>query len=423
MRIGIVGFGAATIGLLSRLENTDNQIDVYERAKDIYSSSVSGIRADGKIFISRSMGGDLDLTRVLQQEIVDYYLARINIEQTLIERGSSFRSREWYNKFYESGFEPIQSDYWHIGTDELKNVITNIYDGFQSAENIRFHFGVQVKDIKIQGNKAWIEGIDEEYDLIIIAVGRTGHRLVNRMIERFPHLIMENTKVDLGIRYELPDHVLDTINHEMYEFKVKLRTETGYTARSFCNNPSGYVVLEEYDDFVIVNGHAKLYEKSNNTNFAILVTHNFTEPFDEPVGYGTYIAKLCNILAGGRKVILQTYGDFKRTKRTKHLGRVVPTLGSDQYILGDLNLAIPGKTRNALIEFIDRLDEVIPGVGFGDNLMYGMEIKFYSNKLSDDHPQLKFIGDCSGWTRSITYATAHGILLAEEIVAETQHEV
>ena len=420
MRIGVVGFGAATIGLLSRLENKDIQIDVYEKAKDIYSSSVSGIRADGKIFISRSMGGDLDITESLQREIVEYYLAQCNISRDLIEQGSSFRSREWYDKFYRHGFEPILSDYWHIGTDELKNVITNIYNNFESAGNIEFHFGSLIKELRIENDKIYLNQIPVAYDKIVVAVGRTGHGLVNHLIESYPHLIMENTKVDLGIRYELPDHMVEDINKEMYEFKVKLRTGTGYTARTFCNNPSGYVVTEDYDDFVTVNGHAKLNMKSNNTNFAILVTHSFTEPFNEPVGYGTYIAKLSNILAGGRKVILQTYGDFKRTKRTKNLGRVVPTLSPDKYILGDLNLAIPGKTRNALIEFIDKLNDVIPGVGFGDNLMYGMEIKFYSNKLSNDHPQLKFIGDCSGWTRSITYATAQGILMAEELIKDNE---
>jgi uncharacterized FAD-dependent dehydrogenase len=416
MRIAVAGFGAATIGLLSRLENSGHMIDVFERAKDIYSSSVSGIRADGKIFISETMGGDLLVAESLQKEIVDYYLERVSIAKGLVERGSSFRASSWFEQFYGSGFEPIQADYWHIGTDELKNVITNIYNEFLAAKNIKFHFNELVQKVKIRDDKAYINDRETSYDLVILAVGRTGHRLVNKMIEEYPHLIMENTKVDLGIRFELPDHVVQELNREMYEFKIKLRTETGYTARTFCNNPSGFVVTEEYEDFVTVNGHARLDRKSQNTNFAILVTHRFTEPFDEPVGYGTYIAKLCNILAGGRKVILQTWGDFKKTKRTKHLGRVIPSLSADSYILGDLNLAIPGKTRNALIEFIERLDEVIPGVGFKDNLMYGMEIKFYSNKLSNKLPNLKFMGDCSGWTRSITYATAHGILLANEIL-------
>ena len=422
MRIAVVGFGAATIGLLSQLENTKIQIDVYEKAKDIYSTSVSGIRADGKIFISQAMGGDLQISTALQQDIVEFYLSRCNISRDLIERGSSFRSQTWYDKFYKQGFEPIQSDYWHIGTDELKNVITNIYNGYKSAKNIHFHFDSLIKDMVFKNDKACLNQIPIEYDKVILAVGRTGHGLVNHLIESHPQLIMENTKVDLGIRFELPDHLVETINKEMYEFKVKLRTGTGYTARTFCNNPSGYVVTEDYDDFVTVNGHAKLNMKSTNTNFAILVTHSFTEPFDEPVGYGSYIAKLSNILAGGRKVILQTYGDFKRTKRTKTLGRVTPTLSKDKYILGDLNLAIPGKTRNALIEFIDKLDEVIPGVAFRDNLMYGMEIKFYSNKLSNEHPVMKFIGDCSGWTRSITYATAQGILIAKEFIKK-QHEI
>jgi uncharacterized FAD-dependent dehydrogenase len=222
--------------------------------------------------------------------------------------------------------------------------------------------------------------------------------------------------VDLGVRFELPNHIVENLNREMYEFKVQLRTASGYSVRTFCNNPSGYVVTEKYEDFMTVNGHAKLNEKSSNTNFAILVTHSFTQPFNDPIGYGSYIAKLSNILAGGDKVILQTFGDFARSKRTKHLGRVKATLPQNEYILGDLNLVFPGKTCQALTEFITSLDKVLPGIAYSDNLMYGTECKFYSNKVANNlNSNILFMGDCSGWTRSITYATAHGAMLAQDI--------
>ncbi|OQY39077.1 MAG: hypothetical protein B6226_02610 [Candidatus Cloacimonetes bacterium 4572_65] len=280
----------------------------------------------------------------------------------------------------------------------------------------KFKFNSEVKDILIS-DKATVVFADDTTivcDNVIVGAGRTGFRLVKNIIKVHPELILENTKVDLGIRFEVPNHVVDDLNREMYEFKVKLRTETGYSVRTFCNNPSGFVVTEQYNDFKTVNGHAKLNEKSTNTNFAILVTHSFTEPFNDPIGYGSYIAKLSNLLAGGDKVILQTFSDFKRTKRTKHLGRVIPTLPEEEYILGDLNLVFPGKTRKALIEFIETLDEVVPGIAYPDNLMYGIECKFYSNKVANTNPVVKFMGDCSGWTRSITYATAHGVYLAEQ---------
>lgn len=418
MRIAVIGFGAAAIGFINTLKNSSHQIDVFEKAKDIHSTSVSGIRADGKIFVSADMGGDLDVDLVLQQKVVDYYLSNIACSRDKIESGKSFGDSPYFESFYSAGFNPIQARFWHIGTDELKNVITNIYNDLNSYDNITFHFNSQVDSVNLVDNPqiCLSNGTKLNYERIVLGVGRTGHKLIKSIINNHPEFIMENTKVDLGVRFELPNHIVEDLNKEMYEFKVQLRTASGYSVRTFCNNPSGYVVTEEYEDFITVNGHAKLKEKSTNTNFAILVTHSFTEPFNDPIGYGSYIAKLSNILAGGDKVILQTFGDFARTKRTKHLGRVTPTLPSNKYILGDLNLVFPGKTCQALLEFIETLNTVVPGVAYKDNLLYGTECKFYSNKVTNkDNGKILFMGDCSGWTRSITYATAHGVILANNI--------
>lgn len=422
MKIAVIGFGAAAIGFLHTLKGSNHQIDIYEKAKDIHSTSVSGIRADGKIFVSADMGGDLSVDLDLQQEVVDYYLSKVSCSPDKIEKGSSFSNSKYFESFYAQGFNPIHAEFWHIGTDELKNVVTNIYEELNSYDNITFHFNSQIDAVDLNDNpQIYLQNGDcLAYDRIVVGVGRTGHRLVESIINNHPEFIMENTKVDLGVRFELPNHIVEDLNREMYEFKVKLRTASGYSVRTFCNNPSGYVVTEEYEDFITVNGHAKLKEKSSNTNFAILVTHSFTEPFNDPVGYGSYIAKLSNILAGGNKVILQTFGDFARTKRTKHLGRVTPTLADDKYILGDLNLVFPGKTCQALLEFIETLDKVVPGVAYKDNLIYGTECKFYSNKVTNkNNSKIIFMGDCSGWTRSITYATAHGVKLARELVIKS----
>ncbi len=418
MKIAVIGFGAGAIGFLHSLKGSQHQIEVFEKAKDIHSSSVSGIRADGKIFVSADMGGDLEVELDLQNKVVDYYLSKVSCSPDKIEKGSSFTNSKYFQDFYAQGFNPIHAEFWHIGTDELKNVVTNIYEELNSYENITFHFNSQVEKINLENTAEIIlsNGKQKSFDKIIVGVGRTGHRLVKSIINNHPELIMENTKVDLGVRFELPNHIVEDLNREMYEFKVQLRTASGYSVRTFCNNPSGYVVTEKYEDFMTVNGHAKLKEKSSNTNFAILVTHSFTQPFNDPIGYGSYIAKLSNILAGGDKVILQTFGDFARTKRTKHLGRVKATLPENEYILGDLNLVFPGKTCQALTEFIRTLDKVVPGIAYSDNLMYGTECKFYSNKVANNKKSnILFMGDCSGWTRSITYATAHGVLLAQEI--------
>lgn len=413
MKIAIIGFGAAAIGFIECLKNSGHEIHIYEKSKDIYSSSISGIRADGKLFVSQEMGGDIEVDEILQKKLVQYYIEKTDNQK--IERGISFASKTFYNQFYQKGFQPVYSEFFHIGTDQLRHVLYKIYHDFQSHDNIHFHFNSPIHAIEPKADKIIINDI-EQYDKVIVAVGRSGHKLVKKIITRFPELITDNTKVDLGVRFELPNHVVEELNKEMYEFKIKYRSKTGYLVRTFCNNPSGYVVTETYEDFVTVNGHSKMHEKSKNTNFAILTTVQLTEPFNDPVGYGSHIAQLANILAGKNKVILQTYENFVNSKRTKHLYRVEPTLERDRFILGDINLAYPRRIAESIIDFIENLNHVVPGVANGDNLVYAPEIKFYSNLLDNSHfRNLKFIGDCSGCTRSIIYATAHGWLMADEV--------
>ncbi len=426
MKIALIGFGAAGIGFVKGLVDSgkilETSIDIYERGKDIEHSGFGGLKYDGKIFISRHMGGDLELPLDVQKSVVKFFLEYAEMDtqelQNLSYDDISFGNTELYKAFYSQGFEPIRSKFFHIGTDILKNVVERIYRKFSEYKNINFKFGESVEDTQLKEDKVVVitKAKSEEYDKVVVAVGRSGFRLVNKLIERYPQLVLTNTQVDLGVRYELPNHIVEELNKQMYEFKVRLKTRTGYIARTFCNNPAGEVTLEEYEDFVTVNGHAKSYKQTENTNFAILVTHNFTEPFNDPVGYGMYIAKLANILAGGRKVILQCFEDFKESKRTKKIGRVHPTLEPKNFILGDLNLVLPRKTTESIIDFIERLDKVVPGVAAPDNLMYGVEVKFYGNKINNEFSdKLKIIGDCSGWTRSITYAAGHGYLVAQNI--------
>ena len=169
--------------------------------------------------------------------------------------------------------------------------------------------------MKKSGKRFKFDGFGD-FDKVMIAVGRSGHKLIKTLIKKFPQLVVDSTKVDIGIRFELPDHIVEDLNREMYEFKMKYKSKTGYMVRTFCNNPSGYVVTENYGDFTTVNGHSKLKDKSKNTNFAILTTVQLTEPFNDPIGYGSNIAQMSNIL-GGKRVILQTYSHFVNSKRTK----------------------------------------------------------------------------------------------------------
>ncbi|KLO25099.1 NAD(P)/FAD-dependent oxidoreductase [Marinitoga sp. 1155] len=422
MRIAVIGFGAATVGFLKEVDTTKNEVIVFEMNKDIFSSSISGIRADGKLFVSSEMGGDLEeilFDKKLQKEIVNYYS---ELSETEPEVGSRENIEELQKRFFINGFKLVESEFFHIGTDKLKTFLKNAHNEF-IKKGVIFKFNSFVKNIDVQ-EKILIEYMDRKtraelkdyYDKVYVAVGRSGFKLIDTLTKKYPDIILSNTKVDLGVRFELPDIVVKELNETLYEFKVKFKSSNGQLVRTFCNNPSGYVVTEKYADFITVNGHAIHDQKSTNTNFAILVTHSFTKPFNDPNGYGSYIAKLSNILAGGNKVILQTYGDFKKGKRTKKLWKVFPTLSNNEYVLGDLNLVFPSKTSISLIEFIDNLNQIIPGIADEENLLYGVEVKFYGKKLNNNlFENLKFIGDCSGHTRSIVHATAHGIIEAREI--------
>jgi len=414
MRIAIIGFGAAAIGFIEKIKNSDNEIHVFEKSKDVYSSSISGIRADGKLFVSKEMGGDIEVDIALQEQLIEYYISKT--EDRKFERGSSFTNKEYYKQFYAKGFQPVISEFFHLGTDQLKQILYTIYEDLKTYKNIHFHFNQNIQDLEVLPGKV-ILNKDDAYDKVVVAVGRSGHKFIKTIINKFPEVVTDNTKVDMGIRFELPNHIVEELNEEMYEFKVKYKSKTGYMVRTFCNNPSGFVVTENYGDFATVNGHSKLKEKSQNTNFAILTTVKLTHPFNDPIGYGSHIAELFNLLAGERKVILQTYKNFKFSKRTKHLYRVEPTLEKNDYILGDINLAFPRRIAESIIDFIENLNKVVPGIANDDNLLYAPEIKFYSNKLSNDKfDDLKFVGDCSGETRSIVYATAHGWLMAERLM-------
>jgi uncharacterized protein len=414
MKIAVIGFGAAAIGFIEKLKDSENEIHVFEKSPDIYSSSISGIRADGKLFVSKEMGGDIEIDLQLQKKLVDFYINHSDNKN--VERGTSFGNTDYYEKFYKKGFQPINAEFYHIGTDQLKEVLYSIYENFRSHKNIHFHFDCNVTSVERLNGQIKINNKDV-FDKAVVSVGRSGHPLIKTILKKSPKLILDNSKVDLGIRFEVPDHIVEDLNREMYEFKVRYKSRTGYIVRSFCNNPSGFVVIENYGDFTTVNGHAKLKEKSKNTNFAILVTIQLTEPFNDPVGYGSHIAKMSNLLAGQGKVILQTYQHFKDSKRTKNIYRVHPTLEKDKFILGDINLAFPRRIIESIIDFVEHLNEVVPGMANPDNLVYAPEIKFYSNKLNNDlYTDLKFIGDCSGQTRSIIYATAHGHMIAEDFM-------
>lgn len=319
----------------------------------------------------------------------------------------------------------------HLGTEKAHELYKKIED-YLRANGIEMMFETQVSDLIVENNE--IKGVrtkkskdidKEEFneilaDKVVIAVGRKGANWLVNMCEK--HKIKTNPGVvDIGIRYELPDKVMEKVNKYMYEgkfigrpapFKDKVRT--------FCQNPSGFVSAEVYDNNMsLVNGHSYKDRKSTNTNLAILVSHNFTYPFDKPIDYGRNVAKNLNELGNGN-IVVQRLGDIYRGKRTwpeeLENNSVEPTLKSA--VAGDITFAIGYRTMNDIINFIREMDKVVEGFANPDNLLYGPEIKFYSNEVALDKnlessiKGLYAIGDGCGMTRGLMMASASGVQLA-----------
>jgi hypothetical protein len=283
--------------------------------------------------------------------------------------------------------------------------------------------GVKIKESKyVNDDNAVLEEIYSEK--VVLAVGRKGANWLVDMCNK--HEIKTTAgSVDIGIRYELPDKIMEEINQYMYEGKIIGRPwPFNDKVRTFCQNPSGFVSSEVYDhDLTLVNGHSYKDKKSTNTNLAILVSHNFNYPFNKPIDYGRNVAKNLNELGNGN-VVVQRLGDINRGKRTwqEELDRnsVVPTLKSA--VPGDITFAIGYRTMTDILQFIKQVDKVVEGFANPDNLLYGPEIKFYSNKVTINEKfetsvnGLYSIGDGGGMTRGLMMASCSGIQMARNLL-------
>jgi len=307
-------------------------------------------------------------------------------------------------------YKAMQEHLIHVGVELLLETVVNdllIQDG-------------QVKGVRVQSTNT--SQSEEMYyaDSIVLAVGRKGANWLSDMCDK--HGIKDKSGiVDIGIRYELHDSVMQDINRIMYEAKFVGRLKPYEDkVRTFCQNPSGFVSSEVYDDgLTLVNGHSYKDKKSNNTNLAILCSHHFEYPFDQPLLYGRNIAKNSNLLANGQ-VLVQRLGDILTGHRSHEYwlkrNSVVPTLKTA--VAGDVTQALGYRTMTNILEFIKTLDNVIPGFASSDNLLYSPEIKFYSNELVIDNnfqtsvKGLYSIGDAGGLTRGLMQASVSGVHLA-----------
>jgi uncharacterized FAD-dependent dehydrogenase len=341
-----------------------------------------------------------------------------------------------YNKAKENNINLISIPIRHLGTEKSHELYKKLQD-YILDNNIHIKFETSVTDLIIEDNK--IEGVkvkltkdlakdsspeQEIYsDKIVLGIGRKGANWLSDMCKK--HKIHNKTGVvDIGIRYELPDSVMSEVNKYMYEGKFVARLDPYKDkVRTFCQNPSGFVSNEVYDNnLTLVNGHSYKDKKSTNTNLAILCSHSFNYPFNEPIKYGINIAENANQLGNGN-VLVQRLGDILNGKRTWdyeiNSNSVVPTLTSA--VAGDLTYAIGYRTMVDILEFIKTMDKVIPGFANPDNLLYGAEIKFYSNQVLIDNnfktsiDGLYSIGDGGGLTRGLMMASCSGVHMARTI--------
>ena len=283
-------------------------------------------------------------------------------------------------------------------------------------------FHVMIEENKVCGIKIKEETLG--CNQVFLAVGRDGSTWLQSLCETH-HIGLTHNQVDIGVRVETNDIIMEEINQNLYEGKFIFRTSVGTEVRTFCSNPSGHVVVENHSGTILANGHAYADIKlgSNNTNFALLVSHKFSEPFDKPNEYAHEVSRLANQLSCG-SVIVQRYGDICKGRRTtqKRLdeGFVKPTL--KEAVPGDLGLVLPYNTMKSIIEMMEALNHVTPGIANEHTLFYGVEAKFYSarpvtNLYFETKVNGLYVGgDGAGITRGLAQAGANGVWVARDIV-------
>lgn len=394
----------------------------------------AGAFSDGKLSLSPDVGGNLpeilgyEETEKLIHESDEIYL-KFGADQNVYGVGREKEIREIRKKAINANLKLVECPIRHLGTEEGYKIYAKL-QAHLKEEGAELLFQTMVDQILIENGRA-VGVVTDKNDTfyapqIVSAVGREG---ADWFKDKCEELGIETTPgtVDVGVRVEVRDEVMQFLNENLYEAKLIYHTPTfDDKVRTFCTNPSGEVATEYYEGgLAVVNGHAyKSQEyKTNNTNFAILVSKNFTKPFKTPIEYGKQIAQLSNMLCGGR-ILVQTFGDYRRGRRTTEerlcRNNLIPTL--KDAVPGDLSLVFPHRIMVAIEEMLLALDKITPGIASDETLLYGVEVKFYSNKVVVDKDfetsihGLRAIGDGAGVTRGLQQASANGISVARSIL-------
>lgn len=387
----------------------------------------AGAFSDGKLSLSKDVGGWLEeyIGSEKLNKLIEY------VDQIYLEYGGNKEisyNEEFSNEFdYECskyGLKFIKCPIRHLGTEKSAEIMDKMYDYILSHKNVEIMSRCEIEKIDMENKIVSTNDDQYEADNIVVSVGRSGSEwLINQCKDN--NVKTTNNQVDIGVRVELPRSITDFLTNELYEFKIYNSSKTTENiVRTFCMNPGGFVSQENYDnDLAVVNGHSYHDLKSNQTNFALLVSSRFTEPFNEPITYGKYIARLSNMLTGG-KIMVQRLKDLKEGKRSTY-ERIkklsyVPTL--KDAVPGDLSYVLPSRIINALLETFEELEHVCPGISGRDTILYGVEVKFYSAKIEvDNNLETKYkgvyaIGDGAGITRGLMQASISGIIAAKNIL-------
>lgn len=386
----------------------------------------AGAFSDGKYNFTTEFGGWLNdyLPEDKVIELIDY-VDELNCRHGAPSEYFSTKNSTIGTKALQHDLHLLNAKVRHLGTENNLIIMENIYKFLRDKLLIRCNTTVEEITHKEDGTfSLQIKGEEEAIDCkyLIAAPGRAGAEWYSEQCKKMGlHLI--NNQVDVGVRVEVPAQVFKHITDEVYEAKILYRThQYNDLVRTFCMNPYGYVVAENTDGIITVNGHSFRDPKlqSKNTNFALLVSNKFTEPFHEPHQYGKRIASFSNMLGGG--VLVQRFGDLVKGRRTdeKRMAKsfTKPTLSATP---GDLSLVLPKRQLDDIIEMIYALDKIAPGMANADTLLYGVEVKFYSARLElDKNLETKIsnmfaIGDGAGITRGLSQASASGVWVARVI--------
>jgi len=396
--------------------------------------SGAGAFSDGKLSLSHEVGGDLPqlIGEDLAQEIINY-TDKIYLEFGADEHVEGINNgeevKEIRKRAIQAGLKLVDCPIRHLGTEKAQEIYYAI-EKYLLENGVEILFGYECTSLILKDKKCLgvnISNLKESYEVFakqtVVATGRRGADWLEKICEEH-NIAHEPGTVDIGVRVEVCNEVMEKVNNVLYESKL-----IGYPkpfknkVRTFCQNPGGFVSQENYDnDLAVVNGHSYKEMKSNNTNLAILCSHNFNVPFNQPIAYAQKVGELTNMLGAGH-IIVQRFGDILDGKRTwtKELAQsnIKPTL--PDAVAGDITAAMPYRAMMNIINFIHAVDHVVPGFASIETLLYSPELKFYSNRVKMDKDfntsveGLSCLGDSSGWTRGLMMASVMGVLMGRNL--------